>query len=171
MNNNIKLVSKSNNNVILRSIVQSDIEDLRIWKNDHRKYFFYQELIDSEQQKKWFSQYQKRKNDFMFMIQFKNCYVGCMGFRLLNNYADIYNVILGRKEYLGKHIMSHALQMMISFILDKYSNNVTAKVLVTNPAFKWYQKNNFKIDKTNSTYHLIRFFSKRERHQYHIIEQ
>ena len=83
-----------------------------------------------------------------------------MGFRLVDDKIDIYNVILGQEEFAGSGIMSAALRLMIGFIAMKYYHAITAKVLKSNPALTWYIKNGFKIMETLDNYHLIQFMEK-----------
>ena len=143
-------------NVKLRSITEDDIELLRVWKNAHRYSFFFQEIIEPEQQRWWFEQFCTREHDYMFIVQYDDVDVGCMGFRLLNDRIDIYNVILGRKEHSGKGTMSIAVCLMNGFIVDKFTEDITAKVLRSNPALEWYLKNGFEVVETFDTYYLIR---------------
>ena len=63
---------------------------------------------------------------------------------------DIYNVILGDKSFVGKGLMSIANSVMCSYMIDHFGKEITVKVLKTNPAIKWYLKNNFiEIDSMN----------------------
>jgi ribosomal protein S18 acetylase RimI-like enzyme len=152
----IILRSPDQNNLLLRSINEGDIEQLRKWKNDHREYFFHKDIITVEQQKKWFSKFATNLNDFMFLINYNGEDIGCMGFRMLDDKADIYNVILGKKAYTRRGIMSASFRMMIEYIMSRYTENISAKVLLTNPAVRWYKKNGFWIESSYSDYHLMR---------------
>ena len=53
----------------LRLIDRADIELLQKWKNDNRQYFFFQNIINSNQQLKWYRNFSKRENDFMFVVE------------------------------------------------------------------------------------------------------
>jgi len=147
--NQFKLINQENN-LTLRTIAQKDIEKIRVWKNAHRASFFYKEIINPEEQLKWFTEYQKRQNDFVFMISYMNNDIGCTAFRELDEAMDIYNVILGDKSFGGKGLMSIANSVMCSYMIDHFGKEITVKVLKTNPAIKWYLKNNFiEIDSMN----------------------
>jgi hypothetical protein len=128
---------------VLRTITVADLENLREWKNAHRFAFFYQAIITPEQQDKWFQGYLERANDYMFVVQRGHEPAGCMGFRLLDQHADIYNVILGRPESGGKGLMSWAMRLMCSFIAADFTRDIGAQVLLSNPARAWYCKNAF----------------------------
>lgn len=137
------LVSDSFPDIILRAASMKDCTNLQQWKNKNRPSFFYQGMITSEMQKKWLLDYLKREKDFMFMICYKKKKVGCMGFRMLGAKADIYNIILGAESLRGKGIMSQAMRLLCSYIYSDFTRKIGVKVLRTNPAFGWYQKNCF----------------------------
>ena len=132
------------NGLILKAVTYEDIEILRRWKNENRQCFFYQDHISEKQQYSWFTDFSKRKDDFIFILKFIETNIGCIGFRLLDDVIDIYNVIIGDKNFLSKGFMSIALQTLCSFIKDCYPNEITVRVLRNNPAIAWYEKNYFK---------------------------
>ncbi|OFW64980.1 MAG: hypothetical protein A2Z35_01625 [Actinobacteria bacterium RBG_19FT_COMBO_36_27] len=140
--NKIKIKSYKND-IILGTIEKKDIELLRKWKNDNRKYFFHKKIINAEQQIKWYDNYLKNTKDYIFLVEYKGINVGCIGFRLIDDNIDIYNVILGNKEFGGRGIMSRALKLMCSYIMDNYNKEITLKVLSKNKARSWYLKNGF----------------------------
>ena len=143
----------------LTPIKFDDIENLRIWKNSHKDFFFLKKKINKKDQKSWFENiYLKNKNDFMFIIYYKSQTIGTIGCRLINNYWDIYNVMNVNKNYKGKGIMSLALKLLISFMESKSNKDVTAKVLANNSNLKWYLKNNFNVVKEMGNYNFIKYF-------------
>ena len=125
----------------IHAITEKDLSNLRQWKNDHREFFFYKEEISSEQQQDWFCEYQKRLDDYMFIVKVDDVEIGCMGIRLFSDAWDIYNVI--RANQNGKGAMSSALQSMIRFAESRHSFPITVKVLKNNVAVDWYKKNGF----------------------------
>ncbi|MBL0329719.1 MAG: GNAT family N-acetyltransferase [Bacteroidetes bacterium] len=145
MNKKTDLKSDQNSSIILRSIDKKDLEDLRTWKNANKNSFFHTSEITSEQQNNWYQGYLKRPEDFMFMVYVNNMKIGCMGFRELSteNQIDVYNIILGNEEYGKKGYMGIALKTMCNFAHSIYKNDITVKVLKTNPASNWYKKINF----------------------------
>lgn len=130
--------------VTLRLIGVGDLENLRVWKNANRQSFFYQQVITPAAQQDWFRAYSEREDDFMFVICNGKHDIGCMGIRLRDGVWDIYNVILGDENFGGKGLMSRAIAMMCSFALANRSVAVTAKVLKSNPALRWYLRNGFR---------------------------
>lgn len=128
--------------ITLRAITEGDLENLRVWKNAHRFAFFYQGIITPEQQQEWFQNYLTRAHDYMFIVECENEPIGCMGFRLIKQYADIYNVIRARAD-LGKGAMSQTLRLLCSFIATDFTRDIRARVLLTNPARAWYRTNAF----------------------------
>lgn len=145
MNKRFSLACECCPNVVLRTIQVSDQENLREWKNENRKSFFYQEIIRPDDQKKWFSGYLAREQDYMFIVEVNDTGIGCMGIRLLSIGWDIYNVILGSQAYRGKGHMGRALQMMCNYALSLQPGRVTAKVINSNPALNWYLQNGFYV--------------------------
>lgn len=127
----------------LRTITGTDCNSLRRWKNTNRKAFFFQNIISPQMQAQWFKNYLDRKNDFMFMVMFHNEPIGCIGFRIIEDQADIYNVILGRPNIGGKGLMSKAIRLMCSYIYSDFTHDIRLKVLHCNPAVGWYEKNGF----------------------------
>lgn len=135
--------------VALRAIAESDLDNLRTWKNDHRQFFFFKGIISRQGQAQWFEGYRNREHDYMFIVVVDGRDVGCMGVRLLDNVCDIYNVILGIAEMGGQGHMSHAFSIMCSYGLLKYSAALTIKVLSDNPNTRWYKRNGFKDTATH----------------------
>ena len=147
MNKNI-IITENSRHVRLRAANDSDIELLREWKNSNKKSFFYQQEISKAQQAEWFSAYKQRENDYMFMveeiIEGKHIPVGCMGFRILNNYIDLYNIIRGAESSIGVS-MHRAMYIMLNYIRNKWNAPIQCDVLKDNPAVNWYLKCGFVI--------------------------
>ncbi len=142
------IINECNNNTLLRLVDYSDIELLRVWKNDNKKSFFYQNEISQSQQKEWFNSYQTREDDFMFIIEegVNKCHfpIGCMGFRIRDGYIDLYNIIRGRKSVTGASIHG-AMHMMLNYIILKYDLPIRCDVLKGNSAVQWYLNCGFYI--------------------------
>jgi Acetyltransferase (GNAT) domain len=156
----IKIQWQENQSFSLRSITEADLEDLRIWKNQNKQFFFYQSDITLEQQKKWFEGFQNRPMDYMFVVEqtSDSQTVGCMGFRLLKeeNTVDVYNIMRGKESDNKAFSMSDAFQTMISFILTISSLPISCKVLCENPALKWYSLNYFESSEIIDDYVLMK---------------
>ncbi|MBF0298284.1 MAG: hypothetical protein HQK51_06165, partial [Oligoflexia bacterium] len=56
----------------VRSVVSSDLEDLRMWKNNNRHAFFLKDEITKEQQEKWFAMFEKDNSQEMFICELDN---------------------------------------------------------------------------------------------------
>ena len=137
----------------MRTIGVDDIELLRGWKNEHRQFFFYKEIITREQQQEWYRRWSQEMHDHMFIIEVENRSVGCIGIRLFQDMADVYNVILGDKQFGGKGIMSEALCVTVAFSQLLYPGTpVCVRVLQTNPAIAWYERNGFARIAANDEY-------------------
>lgn len=134
-----------------------DLENLRVWKNIERNYFFYNQEINAEQQQAWFNEYLTRQNDYMYIVKLGDYSVGCMGIRQLGGEWDVYNVILGIKEYGGRGIMAIAFSAMLRAAMDVAVLPISLKVLKCNPAVGWYIKQKFVVTEEHSTYYKMKY--------------
>jgi hypothetical protein len=141
----ITLTSAEAPGLVLRSIEAGDQELLRAWKNANRQFFFFQQVIEPEMQRRWFAGYEQRPDDHMFMVMVDGVPAGCMAVRLLEDGTlDVYNVILGDEAFKGSGTMSRALRLMSGFALARYAAPLRLKVLKENPAVGWYLRNGFR---------------------------
>jgi len=128
----------------IRSVRECDIETLRIWKNAHKEFFFLKTEITKAMQKEWYRVFSARQNDHMFVVLDSNKYVGCIGARYQDDYVDLYNIILGDKEFKGKHVMVNALWSIATLSNQLYTDKpIRVRVLESNPAVNWYKKIGF----------------------------
>lgn len=152
MEGNLKLTCTTIPEVTLRSINESDLENLRQWKNRHRESFFFKGIIEPEGQKQWYKGFLGRPDDHMFVVVHNGATAGCIGFRYLEGAVDVYNVILGVPEMGGKGLMTKAMRIMCSYAQKKYGTAVGAKVLKDNPALGWYKKIGFVVTADQGEY-------------------
>jgi ribosomal protein S18 acetylase RimI-like enzyme len=141
--------------LILRSAKNHDIENLRNWKNEQKNFFFHQEEIDSEMQIKWFVAYQSRTFDIMTILELDGIPFGCMAIRYKEINWDIYNVILGVKEYGGKGYMGKAFEKLLDLGYGLKQIPITLQVLKHNPAVSWYIKQGFEIKNTHDSFYSM----------------
>lgn len=141
----------------LRSAAEADLEDLRLWKNDQREYFFHKSEITPEQQRSWFTSFQDRPYDFMFMVECEDQSIGCMGIRLIDDGWDIYNVILGRQEFGRQGLMGKAFKSMLAFAVSIKDAPITLKVLKHNPAVEWYLRGGFVVTSTHDDHFYMTY--------------
>lgn len=152
MNKRFRLRSEEFPEIGLRTIAEVDLENLRIWKNDHRESFFFKGLISPEDQVKWFQGYLERPHDYMFIVAVDDHSIGCLGFRDIDEGVDIYNVILGVPEMGHRGLMDKALKILCTYVQKEYPGRQGAKVLRNNPALNWYQRNGFERVGDNEEY-------------------
>jgi hypothetical protein len=150
---NLILWSPGNNDYIVRTIIEDDLDLLRTWKNNHRDSFFFKEFITPDMQKEWFRSYLQREHDFMMMIVHEDERIGCIGFRRLEDRVDLYNIILGQQQYARKGYMTGALDIVCMEIKSLYPGiPIMASVLKNNPAITWYIKRSFRVTKEHEDY-------------------
>jgi RimJ/RimL family protein N-acetyltransferase len=161
MRDSFLLLSNAVPGVSLRTAMIFDCDDLRAWKNAHRMFFFFQDVITAEGQRRWFEAYLQRPDDWMFVVRAVDESVGCMGFRSRDGQADIYNVILGRSEYGSRGVMARALQLMCSYARARLRCEIVARVLKGNPAITWYKKRGFDVVSEEDTHYFIKLADER----------
>lgn len=130
---------------LLISANHSHLDVLRNAKNSNKKSFFLKEDITEQQQLQWFENYLLRKGDFMFLTIHKESYqiFGCMGFRLMDDVIDGYNII--RIKHIPNTSMKDAFLELIILAKSFYPGKIfQVRVLKDNPAIKWYESLGFK---------------------------
>ena len=138
--------------LVVRTILEEDIELLRTWKNAHRDRFFFKEIIAQEMQKEWFQSYLHREHDFMFVVIYDNERVGCLGFRRHEDRVDFYNVILDEGS-ARKGYMSRALDLLCDEATLRYPEvPIMASVLRANPDLPWYFRRGFIVTSEHETF-------------------
>lgn len=145
---------------MIRLINEDDLPKLRQWKNDHKEVFFHKDEISEEQQNEWYREYQKKEDDFMFMVFWGKVPIGCIAVRLIDKVWDVYNLILGLPEYGGKGLMSEALKDVIDFTVLCNHKTITCKVLKDNLAIYWYGKNGFMVTSEYPDHYVMTYRGK-----------
>jgi len=139
-------------------IEEKDLHKLMEWKNMNKGAFFFKGVITFEMQKKWFDEYQRKANDFMFIIVVDTKDIGCIGARFLNGFWDIYNIILGEAEYRGMGLMKMAWQAIIEFILQLRVAPIAFMVVKENViGVRWHKNNGSKIVSEGPDYYLMQY--------------
>ncbi|MBI4789472.1 MAG: GNAT family N-acetyltransferase [Chloroflexi bacterium] len=152
MKKHLTLLSLEFEDVTLDSITADDLENLRRWKNANRLSFFHQAILSRADQANWFEGYLAREQDWMFVVRTRGQAVGCMGFRMIDSQADVYNVILGNPSMGKRGLMSKAMRLMCSYIAAEHTRDIGAKVLRSNLAQAWYRKLGFREHAAHDTY-------------------
>ncbi len=137
-------ITSPGSRVKLRAAGTADLDELRSWKNGAKAGFFFKGEINEAMQKAWYAGYLKRKDDFMFIVEHEGKKAGCLGFRMENGRADVYNVIAA-PEAAGKGIMAAAMILMCSYIGASRTQNIGCVVLKGNPALAYYDRCGFWI--------------------------
>ncbi len=141
-NDTFKIIGKTDGNFFyLRTIIESDLEILRVNKNKNKNSFFLKEDITEEQQKKWFEKISEEKENFMFVCIEDDKTFGCIGFRNLGEVIDVYNVM---RFEPSKTSMAKCINVLIEEINKQYKYfPIQVIVLKDNPAIDWYKKVGF----------------------------
>ena len=118
--------------VTLRTIVPADLERLRLWKNAFRTRFFFRDEITPEMQLRWYEGYLDRAKDFMFIGETGGMELGCVGFRVLGEEAEIYNII-GARPPLPPGSLEAGFRLLCTYIRDAHAPRIVGKILKDNP--------------------------------------
>lgn len=138
------LESASSPRVTLRPATLEDIEDLRVWKNANKQWFFFKGDITVGQQQEWFKGYLSRDDEALFIVEHEGVKAGTLGVRFPDaERADIFNVIAA-PGMAGKGLMKAALTMLCTHVAAKKTKNIGCLVLKGNPAAKFYESCGFK---------------------------
>ena len=152
--------SSENSSFRLREIDSMDLPLIREWKNQNSNHFFYNKFITDKEQLDWYENYKLRKDDHMYVVELRKAEnwkkVGVMGYRIIDNHIDIYNVIRGIPSHEESFSMGQSLQALVSNIKKKHpKTSISCKVLKQNPAVQWYEKNGFKTLETHDSFILM----------------
>jgi len=154
---NVSIVVPNSPKLLLKTVDESNLENLRLWKNENSAYFFFKDIITPYQQDIWYQAYLQRKYDLMFVATFENHAFGCLGIRWQEGSWDVYNVILGIREFGKRGFMGLSLAALIEYAATLKGDPVTLKVLKSNPAVSWYQNMGFVIIETHALYYFMRY--------------
>ena len=149
--------------VRLRLAELEDRENLRVWKNLHKQFYFHKADITPEQQLVWFTSYLERPDDHVYMVEEEErgtwAAVGVVVARLLpdQNAVDLYNIMRGARTAAERTNMGEALRTLCRAARLAYPQPITCKVLSDNPALGWYARIGFVVAEDRGDYKLLRF--------------
>lgn len=121
----------------LVSVTEADLETLRRLKNSHRQRFFHQDEITPQAQMVWYEGYLQRPNDWMFILREGGSGRGCVGYRLLDDELDIYNIIRDEQGGPGSNCFTQGLNLLCAYLHGGWDLPVSGRVLVDNPVVQW----------------------------------
>ncbi|MEB9683301.1 hypothetical protein BK742_21010 [Bacillus thuringiensis serovar pingluonsis] len=153
------------NALSLREIVESDIESIRVWRNQNqiKKYFINADDISEEQQRKWFENYLVKTDDIMFMIEenieFKSA-IGTVALYNINQTtesAEFGRLMIGHTPAQGKGFGKQAIILACTYAFEVLElSEVYLYVLCNNiKAIRMYLKLGFVVkDVISNTIHM-----------------
>lgn len=102
----------------LQEIRKSDLSMLRWWRNCNRDAFWSTQVIDAKQHRKWFKQYQRNGDGFMWVIYAaRNRPVGCIALYNLDyeaRAAELGRLIITEPQR-HKGYGKHAVELVLNF--------------------------------------------------------
>lgn len=141
------------NNIILKALSQSEIENLRIWRNEKKncRYLSAIPYISKEMQQKWFEKYKSNNDEMCFSIYETvelNRMVGSLSlYNFHDDQAEFGKILIGDNAAHGKGVGYSALNAALKIAFDDLNlSNVILHVYSENkPALYIYQKAGFNI--------------------------
>lgn len=136
----------------MRLIEEADLEITRLWRNrdDARVWFKTSHRLTDEQHRGWFSKYQNKDDDFLFVVESEGHMVG---------QASVYDVqedsscaeigrFLVAPGSRGKGYMGQACELLIHFCANTLNlKYLFLEVIQTNErAIRLYQRNGFSVE-------------------------
>ena len=128
----------------LRLAAPGDQENLRVWKNQNKQFYFHKADISPAQQVAWVEGYLARPDDHVYMVEEEDAgvwkAVGVVAARLLadENTVDLYNIMRGARTPANRTSMAEALRALCRAAARAYPLSITCKVISDNPALGWY---------------------------------
>jgi len=135
----------------IRPITESDIETLRHWKNENRKFFSFQQTISPHMQKQWYQGYVSNADEVLYLLERSkdNHPVACVGYRKSSlspqaRGAELFNLIGADPSYQGKGLIQRFFAATCKALKEKGFEHIELKVLQSNQmAQEWYLKQGF----------------------------
>ena len=126
--------------IILKPLGKEDIEDLRNLRNRMKDFFFTNEDITVEAQKKWYERYLKKENDIMFKAVKKEAPDTFIGTIAIYDIADDLSVaelgrtLVDKEKAPEKGIGTEVTKAACLFAFDVLKiNKIRGEVLKSNP--------------------------------------
>lgn len=128
----------------------NDLDFLRNSRNGMRNNFLNNKLITAESQEKWYRQYLKRDNDYMFILEKDNLRIGAGGIYDIDNIQKVAEIgrLFIKSEFqnsgYGKFLLTRIQKMAVNELGIK---KLILKVLIDNvKAVNLYESVGFKIE-------------------------
>jgi len=111
----------------LRLLEQSDLSQTFAWRNnDHiRRWFFSSERLTPEQHASWFTAYQQRDDDFVFIIEQVDSGLRPIGQAAIYNInwlagtAEFGRLMIGEAEAAGRGLARCATEALVAFSFER----------------------------------------------------
>ncbi len=109
----------------LRLLSPEDLPLTLAWRNrdDVRRWFIHSEAVTPEQHFAWWQEYQKRNNDFVFIIEDKQTdkpvgQVSLYNIDLEKGEAEYGRLMIGEKEAQGKGLAKEATRLLLDWAFN-----------------------------------------------------
>ena len=151
-------------NIIISPMGELESELYRQLRNraDNRKGFFDQNIIEKEQQRKWFNQYLKRTDQIMFSIYIKESeeFIGGLGIYDINRdkrIAEVGRIIIDKERCKGKGYGAESLKGISLIAKNIGLQYLYAYIYSENQAsIKTFQNAGYSISQKDSTDEIVK---------------
>ena len=133
-----------NTDYLIRPATAGDMETLRQWKNANTAYFHHKEQISSEQQRAWFTAFEKKTDQQLFVCEDPCGPVACVGFYGTGR-LELFNLICGDGALFGTGFNTIFFDHVKENLVAKGALTIHLEVLKSNTrAVAWYLKQGFR---------------------------
>ena len=137
-------------NITISPLKEEHIESMRILRNNNRHCFVYSEIISEEAQQKWFDNYLKKENDYVFSVFLQDMWIGvCSIYDVTDNDAEFGRLIIDKSKTSEKRLGVNTTLCACNLAFEKlninrirlqvYENNISAYKTYINAGFTPYK--------------------------------
>ena len=153
--NIVEAVKLATDEIRLRLLEKKDLRFLRRLRNENRQYFLDNSYVSKPAQHKWFNQYRRKTDDYMFILEDGKVRVGVgaiYNINLVNKTAEIGRFVVD-KQFHGKGYGKLMLNKILSVSKNELRlSKLKLEVYKDNKrAVDLYQSAGFKIQKVNKS--------------------
>lgn len=116
-------------NILIRQLEREDIEQLRIWRNDHTNATYLRKMdeITPQQQLEWYEKYLNNQKEIIFAIEEvakRKVFVGSASlYNIQTDCAEFGRFLIGRKDVHGEKIGLNALNAILYIAFEHLKIN------------------------------------------------
>ncbi|MDR0890827.1 MAG: UDP-4-amino-4,6-dideoxy-N-acetyl-beta-L-altrosamine N-acetyltransferase [Endomicrobium sp.] len=135
--------------VKLRSILESDLETIRNWRNSKEvsQYMYTDNIISPEQQIQWFKKISNDNSSRYWIIEYDNQAVGVVSISEISDLYDscFWGFYIGNTNFRGLGIASKVEYLILSYVFDTLKlNKLRCEAFSDNKVINLHEKFGFR---------------------------